>query len=238
LNSIIPDDPELVFISDRHGSIIKRVADVFPKASHGHCVWHLSLNIKKMLAGDKEAGMAKFMELAHIYTATEFNIRYAEFRRKHPKVATYLDRAIGIEKWARCYFQGDKYNIDTSNSAESMNAVFSEVRKYHLLPMIDAILEKFSEWFNTHRKDSASASNTRQVVPVVENILHTRCPIGAKLNATELNSFRQEYSVIGNDGFSYLVDLERNTCSCREFDIDKYPCVHAIAAAIKRSKMD
>ncbi|CAD5327416.1 unnamed protein product [Arabidopsis thaliana] len=29
-----------------------------------------------------------------------------------------------------------------------------------------------------------------------------------------------------------------NTCSCREFDIDKYPCVHAIAAAIKRSKMD
>ena len=119
-----------------------------------------------------------------------------------------------------------------------MNAVFSEVRKYHLLPMIDAILEKFSEWFNTHRKDSASASNKRQVVPVVENILHTRCPIGAKLNATELNSFRQEYSVIGNDGFSYLVDLERNTCSCREFDIDKYPCVHAIAAAIKRSKMD
>jgi len=38
LNFIIPDDPELVFISDRHGSIIKGVADVFPKASHGHCV--------------------------------------------------------------------------------------------------------------------------------------------------------------------------------------------------------
>ena len=38
LISIIPDDPKLVFISDRHGSIIKGVADVFPKASHGHCV--------------------------------------------------------------------------------------------------------------------------------------------------------------------------------------------------------
>jgi len=104
--------------------------------------------------------------------------------------------------------------------------------------MIDAILEKFSEWFNKHQKDSASTSNTRQVMPVVKNILHICCPIAAKLSATELNSFRQEYIVNRKDGFSYFVDLEKKTCSCRCFDIDKYPCVHAIAATIKRSKME
>ncbi|KAL5541280.1 hypothetical protein UlMin_042502 [Ulmus minor] len=30
-----------------------------------------------------------------------------------------------------------------------------------------------------------------------------------------------------------VVDTLNNTCSCQEFDIDKLPCVHAIAAAQK-----
>ncbi|CAD5335211.1 unnamed protein product [Arabidopsis thaliana] len=46
-----------------------------------------------------------------------------------------------------------------------------------------------------------------------------------------LNSFERQYSVIGEGGISYYVDLLRKTCSCRRFDVDKYPCVHAIAAA-------
>ncbi|KAG7588865.1 MULE transposase domain [Arabidopsis suecica] len=145
LRKVVPDEDGLVFISDRHQSIIKGVMDVFPNASHGHCIWHLSQNLRPKLTGDKD---------------------YGDFRRRYPRAAEYLDNSIGIEKWARSHAEGDKYNIDTSNSAESMNAVFREVRKYHQLPMIDAILEKFSEWFNKHRKDSANALNTTQVVPL------------------------------------------------------------------------
>ncbi|CAE5962373.1 unnamed protein product [Arabidopsis arenosa] len=219
-----------------HQSIIKGVMDVFPNASHGHCIWHLSQNLRPKLTGDKDLGVEKFKECAHIYTKTEFSIQYGDFRRRYPRAAEYLDNSIGVEQWARSHAERDKYNIDTSNSAESMNAVFKEVRKYHLLPMIDAILEKFSEWFNKHRKDSANASNTTQVVPVVENILHIRCPIAAKLTVTELNSYRREYSVIGVDGLTYLVDLDMKSCTCRCFDIDKYPCIHGIAAAIKHCR--
>ncbi|KAG7580891.1 Zinc finger SWIM-type [Arabidopsis suecica] len=236
LRKVVPDEDGLVFISDRHQSIIKGVMDVFPNASHGHCIWHLSQNLRPKLTGDKDLGVEKFKECAHIYTKTEFSIQYGDFRRRYPRAAEYLDNSIGVEQWARSHAERDKYNIDTSNSAESMNAVFKEVRKYHLLPMIDAILEKFSEWFNNHRKDSANASNTTQVVPVVENILHIRCPIAAKLTVTELNSYRREYSVIGVDGLTYLVDLDMKSCTCRCFDIDKYPCIHGIAAAIKHCR--
>ncbi|CAE6227694.1 unnamed protein product [Arabidopsis arenosa] len=236
LREVVPDEDGLVFISERHQSIIKGVMDVFPNASHGHCIWHLSQNLRPKLTGDKDLGVEKFKECAHIYTKTEFSIQYGDFRRRYPRAAEYLDNSIGVEQWARSHAERDKYNIDTSNSAESMNAVFKEVRKYHLLPMIDAILEKFSEWFNKHRKDSANASNTTQVVPVGENILHIRCPIAAKLTVTELNSYRREYSVIGVDGLTYLVDLDMKSCTCRCFDIDKYPCIHGIAAAIKHCR--
>ncbi|KAL1188624.1 hypothetical protein V5N11_009791 [Cardamine amara subsp. amara] len=112
-----------------------------------------------------------------------------------------------------------------------MNFKFKKARTCSLLPMIDAIIEKFSERFNKHRRDSGEALGTSNVVDIVENILHTRCAEALLLSVTELNSYHLEYSVIGKDGKTYLVDLKMKSCSCRCFDIDKYPCVHAIAAA-------
>ncbi|CAD5333143.1 unnamed protein product [Arabidopsis thaliana] len=64
----------------------------------------------------------------------------------------------------------------------------------------------------------------------VENILHIRFPVAAKLTGIELNSYNQEYNVIDLNSVSFLVDLKMKTCSCKHFDIDKMPCVHAIAA--------
>ncbi|KAL1220472.1 hypothetical protein V5N11_013221 [Cardamine amara subsp. amara] len=49
----------------------------------------------------------------------------------------------------------------------------------------------------------------------------------------ELNTFQLEYNVIGPDGKTYVVDLRNKICICRCFDLDKYPCVHAIVAAMK-----
>ena len=63
--------------------------------------------------------------------------------------------------------------------------------------------------------------------------MHKRVPKGEKLQVTPLNTFKLEYSVIGKDGMTYLVDFQNKTCSCRMFDIDRYPCVHAIGAPVK-----
>ena len=41
LQGAFPDEEELVIISDKHQSIIKAVGEVYPKASHGHCLWHI-----------------------------------------------------------------------------------------------------------------------------------------------------------------------------------------------------
>ncbi|KAL1192480.1 hypothetical protein V5N11_036427 [Cardamine amara subsp. amara] len=172
-------------------------------------------------------------QIARIYTIAEFEKQYEDFRMRFPKAATYLDTTCEVEKWARCYFPGLKYNIQTSNVVESMNSVFKQARKFALLPMIDTIVAKFAEWFNNHRKESVGGSNAQKLVPFVENVLHDRCEIASKLTVIELNSFQLEYSVIGPDGKTYVVDLRNKSCICRCFDLDKYPCVHAIAAAMK-----
>ncbi|XP_023644446.1 uncharacterized protein LOC111832369 [Capsella rubella] len=42
--------------------------------------------------------------------------------------------------------------------------------------------------------------------------------------------------VTGVDGSSYVVDLKNKTCYCKQFDIDRYPYLHAIDVAMEAAK--
>nr|AAD25591.1 Mutator-like transposase [Arabidopsis thaliana] len=230
LKTVYPNVPGLVFISDRHQNIKKAVKMVYLNALHASCIWHLSQNMRLPLKINKDGAADKFRDCAHAYTESEFNKEFGHFTSIWPKDADFLEK-VGFEKWSRCHFKRDKYNIDTSNYAESINGVFRKARKYHLLPMIDVMISKFSECFNVHRQDSCFCSITSQVVPTVENILHLRCPVAAKLTVIELNSYNQEYNVINLNSVSFLVDLKMKSVSCKRFDIDKIPCVHGRSKA-------
>ncbi|CAN7052813.1 uncharacterized protein LOC103853603 [Brassica rapa] len=231
LKSVISDLSGLVFLSDRNKGLIKAVHQVFPQATHGYCIWHLSQNVKGYVRNNRETCAFKFMECAHAYTEAEFLVLYDAFGRKYPRAAEYLDKSCEQKKWARCYFEGVRYNVDTTNSAESFNGVIKDARKFTLLPMFDFIIGKIAEWFNKHRKEAAEMPPALKLVPIVEEEMTKRCVDAGFLRIDELNSFHLEYSVHGSDGKRYTVDMAMNTCTCGQFDKDKYPCVHAVAAA-------
>lgn len=231
LKTQIPDDPELVFVSDRHQSIIKTVHEVYPKSAHGYCIFHLSQNVKAHVTKGqrKDTCSDKFRHLAQIYGKSEFKKYYADFRNRYPGCAVYLDESVHVSRWARSHFPGERYNIDTTNCVESMNNVLLEARKLPLLAMLDVILGKIVEWFNKYRKESAEVPEAQILVPHVHKVLDSMCKEAKSLGVIELNSFLLEYKVNGADGKGYVVDLKKKSCSCNHFDIDRYPCVHAIA---------
>lgn len=177
----------------------------------------------------KDAVVTKFMQVAAAYTVQEFNKQYGELKNRYPIAAEYLEDNVDVSKWARCYFTCSRYNILTTNGAESINSVLKKARTYPILPLIDAIVNKISEWFNKHRKDSSLGSLSQLLTPVVEKALHTRYKESTILKVQELNRTALEYFVTGSNG-SCLVDLGRGTCTCKVFDIDKFPCIHALAA--------
>lgn len=237
LKTVVPEDPEIVFVSDRNQSIIRMIGEVYPQCKHGYCIQHLSQNVQSHVYGvNKEEVTAKFREMAQVYTVGEFTPLYDSFRKRYPKAVEYLEESTSENKWARCYFPGERYNIDSTNCVESMNNVLREARQYALLPMLDAIVGKIAEWFNKYRKLSSEVPVTEMLVPRVAKELHQRCQDAKLLPVTELNSFTLVYTVLGRDGRNYLVDLTNKTCSCKHFDIDRYPCVHAIAAATTYAK--
>ncbi|XP_024016096.1 uncharacterized protein LOC112089259 [Eutrema salsugineum] len=211
-------------------SLINAIRDMYPKAKQDYCIYPLAQNVKVNVQRERKLVIGKFMEVARKCTEAEFLVAYGQLAERYQDAITYLRNSLLEEKWARCYFPEERYNIDTSNCVESMNSVFDDARKYALLSMMDAILSKVSEWSNKHRKEAATAPGAHKLVPYVENVLHMRVKIAQSLNVTELNSFLLEYAVVGGDEKTYLVNLKTKSCSCRCFDIDKYPCVHALAA--------
>ncbi|XP_010474324.1 PREDICTED: uncharacterized protein LOC104753827 [Camelina sativa] len=82
LKTVVPDEPGLVFMSDIYQSIIKYVAQVFPNAKHGFCIWHMSQNGRGRVKNEKDEAATKFRELAHVYTDHEFRTEYEKFKRR------------------------------------------------------------------------------------------------------------------------------------------------------------
>ncbi|XP_033134331.1 uncharacterized protein LOC117127779 [Brassica rapa] len=166
----------------------------------------------KLAAMLTRKGLPKtFRDIAGIYSEVDFRKCYNDFRKMYPQAAEYIDDSVHETKW--------------------------EPRKYALLPMLDVIVEKITEWFNKYRLLSLRVPERQILIPHVHGILHHIYPTAKKLKVTELNTFEGHYNVLGEDGHGYLVDLSNRTCYCRYFDIDRYPCVHALAAIMARGEM-
>ncbi|GMN52671.1 hypothetical protein TIFTF001_021815 [Ficus carica] len=69
---------------------------------------------------------------------------------------------------------------------------------------------------------------TTPITPKREEILRRRFDEAGSLTPYQPNE--NEYTVIGGD-CNACVNLTTRSCTCRVFDIDKIPCIHAIAAA-------
>lgn len=63
-------------------------------------------------------------------------------------------------------------------------------------------------------------------MPLVENFVHDTWGEAENLIVSELHTFNLEYSVMSSDEKPYLVNLLAKSCTCRFFDIEKYPCIH------------
>ncbi|KAL5552185.1 hypothetical protein UlMin_002361 [Ulmus minor] len=166
-----------------------------------------------------------FNEAARAYKISEFTAKFSELERRFPHVHKFLVD-VGVERWARALFHGNRYNIMTSNIVEALNVVLKKARKYPLLMLLDEIVDKMSEWFNNRRMMTNNL--TSPLTPEYEKILRERWSIANTLVVVRINE--NECTIRGNE-CDTVVDLLLRTCTCKQFDLEKLPCVHAVKAA-------
>ncbi|XP_022155370.1 uncharacterized protein LOC111022514 [Momordica charantia] len=126
---MIGDPQELVFISDRHVSITNATSEIFPDAFHAICTYHLGNNIKSRF---KNAAFYKlYQDAAYAYRKSQFTYYWNQILSiRSGSLAKYLQE-IGVERWARCYQVGRRYENMTTNSAVS----FEKSRRYTVKPV-------------------------------------------------------------------------------------------------------
>ncbi|CAA7018917.1 unnamed protein product [Microthlaspi erraticum] len=215
--------PPMVIVSDRAKAIARACEIVFPWALRGICYYHLLGNIIKDFHAKEIMYMVKGAAYAH--TVPEYN-RYMDLiRAAKPELATYLEEA-DPKLWSRVHFPGDRYNIKTSNIAESINSAVKKAKGYPIPKLLEFIREKLGIWFTKRGEDAMSLTTTHS--RRVEYILAVRSHYAASMTAERIDTWC--YHVKGGKR-DCNVDLFRRTCSCGVYDVEKIPCTHVIAAA-------
>ncbi|XP_022891826.1 uncharacterized protein LOC111406670 [Olea europaea var. sylvestris] len=118
LREVIGKVEDLAFVTDRGQSIINGIAEVFPCAHHGYCMYYIQGNLKTRYRG--KGIISHYRRAIEAYRIEECNRYMIEIESKSFSAWDYLTK-MGIEHWACSYFLGRQYNMITSNNAESLN---------------------------------------------------------------------------------------------------------------------
>ncbi|GJW92527.1 transmembrane 9 superfamily member 11-like protein [Tanacetum coccineum] len=144
---IIGKQDNLTIISNEAVSIASAIKKVFPNAFHGRC-HHLLINLRAKCPRFiiKEE---LFWRACKAYRISDFEEHFSSLIR----AANKLDM-IGHEKWARVHFLDMHYNYMTSNSEESVNALYRRARRLLICRMIDWFIKSLQQcvWRASYNK--------------------------------------------------------------------------------------
>ncbi|XP_020877644.1 uncharacterized protein LOC110227537 [Arabidopsis lyrata subsp. lyrata] len=223
LLQFVPDEDDLVFVSDRHAAIYAGLRTVYPLAKHACCTVHLFRNVVHHF---KCEGLAKMVSnAARSYTVGDLRYWFEEIQKRDINCANYLVE-IGISHWTLAYFPGMRYNVMSSNISESLNAAMQKAIDFPIVTMVEFIRTMLMRWFY-ERREAATRTRTR-CTPEIEEMLIDHLKLAT--DCAVIAASEWIYQV--NDGFGivFTVDLEKKTCTCRVFDVLMVPCCHALAA--------
>ncbi|CAA7045255.1 unnamed protein product [Microthlaspi erraticum] len=224
LKTCFTDEYPMAIISDRHESIKNACESVIPWATRGICYYHLQQNILTKLQGKPFMHLVKGAAYAH--TVEDYD-RYMNILREiNPALAIYLEGA-DPKLWSRVHFPGDRYNIKTSNIAESINAAVKKAKGFPIPFLLEFIREKFGSWFSKRREDALSL--TTKYSRGVEYLLAIREHYAGTMTVERIDGWKFFAKGGPRDA---IVDLEQLKCSCGVFQIEKIPCSHVIAACV------
>ncbi|KAH0642077.1 hypothetical protein KY289_033051 [Solanum tuberosum] len=175
-----------------------------------------------------------FYNAAKVYSLKEFDNHFVEFKNKCLAAAVVLEYDIGFEKWSREHFPGNRYDVMTTNIAESLNAMLIDEREYPMASIFNLIAKRFGELFR-ERHAYILKSMGNQMVPSAKKITRKKMIEGNSLYVENVTGDGNQFTLFSARVTAY-VDLLEKSCSCREYDLIKITCTHAMV--VLRSKHD
>ncbi|KAH7843974.1 hypothetical protein Vadar_023028 [Vaccinium darrowii] len=144
------------------------------------------------------------------------------------KVISFL-RNLPNDNWCHAHFPGKRYGELTSNLVECFNNWIKDERHLPVTQLLDCIRLKLMEQMSNRR---VCAMKWNGVCPVMDKKLAAAFNFSRSWTVT--TSHANLFKVRCNPSVS--VDIGLRTCSCGEWQINSFPCVHAVCALKKSGK--
>ncbi|KAJ9566875.1 hypothetical protein OSB04_002841 [Centaurea solstitialis] len=196
----------LVFMSDRVAAIHQAINTVYPNAHHALCCRHLFMNIKAK-APNIDDNKTLFWKTCKANTAHEFEFQMNALIAAVP-YAEMLNR-IGANKWSRAHFPGQRYNIMSSNSVESMNAHAIVARKHPIVGLMDYFRSYQQQWYSSRRRIAGAMNN--KLTQWAELIVQRRMGKCSGWTSHEIGYSKWEVQDGYRDAKVHIYD---KTCTC------------------------
>ncbi|KAL6561792.1 hypothetical protein OROMI_017393 [Orobanche minor] len=140
------------------------------------------------------------------------------------KVAEEWISELPLDKWAVAHSPNIKrYGEMTSNAAEQFNAWIKEARSLPITYMIEHIRRGISQWIVNRRQDSLQW--TGALCPRKENLWNFYVTLSRSWMVVDCPSGKFEVMSHPNA----VVDLKAKECSCYQWQVRGFPCVHGVA---------
>ena len=208
--------------------LLKAISHVFPNCPQRFCLRHIYANFQR--AGFRGPELKKHMDAAsYSYTKNGFDVAMEAMKADCEEAYNWLVQ-IPPETWARHLFDTNcKTDLVVNNISEVFNRMILDVRCKPIWTMLEGIRNKLMVKYSGTR---AKLQTTRwEITPFytekLEESKKWSRECNAKLSEVDL------WQVTSRSGRIVAVDLKKNTCGCRKWDVTGIPCNHAVAAIMK-----
>ncbi|KAK3205632.1 hypothetical protein Dsin_019678 [Dipteronia sinensis] len=175
-----------------------------------------------VIVSDRKASITTSVEKVFPNSFHRACARMEQLSNINPEAAQYVTDA-GIERWARAYSPRKRYNIMSTNIAESMNNAVKECKELPITGVIDYIRGVLQCWF--HDRRTAALKLTTQLTTAADVAIGVKDDEARYIRIYPIIFYTFHVKDGGLDG---TVDLTTKTCTSKEFDVDQLPCAHAL----------
>ncbi|XP_022863986.1 uncharacterized protein LOC111384009 [Olea europaea var. sylvestris] len=128
--------------------------------------------------------------------------------------------------------EGGHGSTMTSNIVESANAVTKATKNYPIIALLDSLRQTIQSWFCKNR-NTANGTFTK-LSTKYEKIIRE---MSTSLRNMRISLANQTIFSVANAGSSFVIDIEKRTCTCRMRQVDQMSCPHALTV-IATTKRD
>ncbi|XP_034680770.1 uncharacterized protein LOC117910734 [Vitis riparia] len=224
------DGKEVVIISDRHQGILRSVSELFGTGNHAYCYRHVKENFssffhKQNIRGKKwkEDALLLLDSIAYARLEIDYNEAFEKLVRFNENLAKWVVEN-NPEHWAMLKFLNKRWDIMTTNIAESFNAWLREKRHQTIYTLLLMHMDKLVAMLDTHMRGTQKWKSV--VGPKTEEKLMSNIMRSGPISV--LPYLGGTFKVFTGEVY-LVVDMNQRTCTCMTWQMSGLPCAHVCA---------